>query len=482
MPNDEKTLKLAIELYGLSGIHPAADIVPMMGDEDYQALVEDARQNGFLNPVKVTDEGLLIDGRNRLCASIDIELDVPITRYNPTDPVQYVVSENVKRRHLSTGQRAMIGLEIEKYYAKEAKERQRAAGGDRGNQYTGGKVALVANLPQAAEENNKSRKKAADTVGVSERTIQTAKAVQTAAPDLAEEVRRDKKSLHSAYQEAKQREHKAEPPPKPTPEIIQLTDYRGKQVNYPRPKNKALFNRTNDAVNWAWWTWNPVTGCLHGCKYCYARELAEKASFKTIYPVGFTPLFRHDRLDAPVNTTYPKNTTEPEAGRVFVCSMADLFGHWVPVDWVSQVLDAMQKVPQWEYLLLTKNPARYQEFDLPKTAWVGATLDRQETAQQRIDAVRRAKGAKIKWVSLEPLLEPIKADFSGLDWVVIGAQSGTVQNGEKVPGFAPDMEWVLDLIGQARQAGCAIYLKPNLLGQTSDQWPGMKLVQETPTG
>ena len=253
MPNDEKTLKLAIELYGLRGIHPAADIVPMMGDEDYQALVEDARQNGFLNPVKVTDEGLLIDGRNRLCASIDIELDVPITRYNPTDPVQYVVSENVKRRHLSTGQRAMIGLEIEKYYAKEAKERQRAAGGDRGNQYTGGKVADMTNLSEAPKLT--SRKKAADVMGVGEVNIQKAKSIQQSAPDLAEEVRRDKKSLHSAYQEAKQREHKAEPPPKPTPEIIQLTDYRENKL-ITRPKNKALFNRTNDAVNWAWWTWN----------------------------------------------------------------------------------------------------------------------------------------------------------------------------------------------------------------------------------
>lgn len=87
MPNDTKTLEKAIELYGLKGVHPAAALVPMMGDEDYQALVEDAKQNGFLNPVKVTNEGLLIDGRNRLCVSLDISLDVPIERYNPADAV-----------------------------------------------------------------------------------------------------------------------------------------------------------------------------------------------------------------------------------------------------------------------------------------------------------------------------------------------------------------------------------------------------------
>lgn len=192
MPNDTKTLEKAIELYGLKGVHPAAALVPMMGDEDYLALVEDAKQNGFLNPVKVTNEGLLIDGRNRLCVSLDISLDVPIERYNPADPVQYVVSENVKRRHLTVGQQAMIGLEIEKYYAEEAKVRQRAAGGDRGNQYTGGKVAVGTNLSRPPNENDRSAQKAADAVGVGRTAIKQAKVIQHFAPDLAEEVKKDK--------------------------------------------------------------------------------------------------------------------------------------------------------------------------------------------------------------------------------------------------------------------------------------------------
>ena len=472
MPNDSRTLEKAVELYELKGIHPAANIVPMMDEEQYQALVEDVRANGFLNPIKITKEGLLIDGRNRICASIDIELDAPIEEYSPVDPVQYIVSENVKRRHLTVGQRAMIGTSIEEYHAKEAKGRQ------------GVRTELPTNpnISQNSDEGETSKHKAAKAVDVSHDSIARAKTIKQSAPDLAEEVQQGR-SLHDAYKETKQRVE-ARPPqekPKPTNKIINLIDYQGNEIPYPKPKAKATFNRTNDAVQWAWWTWNPVTGCLHGCKYCYAREMACSPTFKHSYPVGFTPLFRHDRLDAPQNTIIP-NSEKPEANRVFVCSMADLFGSWVPKEWIERVLSATKEAPGFEYLFLTKNPQRYLETDMPDTAWAGVTIDKQEGAQEKIDKVKQVKNARVRWTSFEPLHEQIKVEFEGIDWVVIGARSGTGQpNGEKVPGFAPHFKWVMSLIMQAKKAGCAVYMKANLLGQTSNQWPGMKLIQEMPT-
>jgi len=480
MPNDTKTLNKAISLYGLNGVHPAADIVPMMGDEDYRALVEDTRANGFLNPVRVTKERLLIDGRNRLCASVDIGLDVSIEEYTPSNPVQYVVSENVKRRHLTVGQRAMIGTAIEEYYAVEAKERQRAAGGDRKSEEYQKSLPMNSSKAISIEP---SRKRAADAVNVGEDSIQKAKKIKTVAPDLADEVMRNERSLHNAYQEARQREQ-AKPLTAPTleQEYVTLYDHKGNEVPYPKPKGKATFNRTNDAVQWAWWTWNPVTGCLHGCKYCYAREMAHLPTFKAAYPTGFNPLLRVDRLDAPVNHKFPAETAEPEAKRVFVCSMADLFGAWVPDEWIEKVFNAIAEAPEFEYLFLTKNPQRYLEINMPNNAWAGTTVDSFSIAGKRLNALRAIKSNCIKWVSFEPLLEPMESiDFNGIDWVVIGARSGTLQpDGKKVPGFAPPFEWVADIVTQAKGAECAVYMKANLLGKTSDQWPGMKLVQETP--
>ena len=117
-------------------------------------------------------------------------------------------------------------------------------------------------------------------------------------------------------------------PPEVSSVMLTLRTHDGTEVPYPKPNSKATFNSTNEHISWAAWSWNPVTGCLHGCDYCYARELATKSSFAAAYPAGFTPLFHPERLDAPANTPVPQDAaTDPRRGRVFVCSMADLYGH-----------------------------------------------------------------------------------------------------------------------------------------------------------
>ncbi len=121
-------------------------------------------------------------------------------------------------------------------------------------------------------------------------------------------------------------------------------------VNGQRP----TFNQTNENVDWAKWTWNPVTGCLHNCGYCYARDIAERrmGDYKAI---GFTPHFHQDRLLAPQYTKVPaKAETDIGYRNVFVCSMADLFGKWVPQEWIDAVLEEVRAAPQWNFLFLTK--------------------------------------------------------------------------------------------------------------------------------
>ena len=77
------------------------------------------------------------------------------------------------------------------------------------------------------------------------------------------------------------------------------------------------------------------------------------------------------------------------------------------------------------------------------------------------------------------------SDLSMLDWVIVGAQTETRQpdgnGGWRIePAFAPPFEWVMRIVAQAREAGCRLYLKPNLLGAVGPQAPGMVLPQEVP--
>src|SRR5437868_1559434 len=100
-------------------------------------------------------------------------------------------------------------------------------------------------------------------------------------------------------------------------------------------------------VDWASWTWNPVTGCWHGCKYCYAREIANDKRMAEAYPRQFEPVFHEARLNAPRNTPYPKTINRLADRNVFTCSMADLFGKWVPDEWIIRVFEQVRIHQQW---------------------------------------------------------------------------------------------------------------------------------------
>jgi protein gp37 len=233
---------------------------------------------------------------------------------------------------------------------------------------------------------------------------------------------------------------------------------------------RPTFNRVNDNIGWARWSWNPVTGCLHDCDYCYARDLAER-----FYPQGFAPTFLPERLGAPQRTKIPTAADgDPAWRRVFTCSMADLFGKWVPQKWIDAVFEQIVAAPQWEFLCLTKFPQRFAKLDWPENVWAGTTVDKQHRvalAQRHFAEVK----AGVKWLSCEPLLEPLKFDsLEMFDWVVIGASTGS----RHAEPFAPPFDWVVNLYQQARAAGCKVYLKHNLFA--GGVAPGMEPVREWP--
>jgi len=226
---------------------------------------------------------------------------------------------------------------------------------------------------------------------------------------------------------------------------------------YQESSPKAKFNRTNDNIEWAWWSWNPVTGCKHGCPYCYARDIAMR------FQGTFEPQFHAERLTAPENTAAPAPSSDPIARigstNVFVCSMADLFGDWVPQKWIDDVLDVVRAAAQWNFIFLTKNPARMVGIAWPVNAWVGTTVDCQARIKPAVDAFRQIK-AEVKFVSCEPMNEAL--DFGDalplFDWVIIGGRS--VSSGASE--FRPPWQWVYRLALSATDAGCKVYLKPNI--------------------
>src|SRR5215831_6009893 len=183
---------------------------------------------------------------------------------------------------------------------------------------------------------------------------------------------------------------------------------RAQLLVWSRRPQSNLNRQKNDDIEWAQYSWNPITGCLHNCPYCYARDIALKDRMAKAYPFGFAPTFRPTMLLAPRHMQVPPDArTDTRYRNVFTCSMADLFGRWVPAAWIEAVLREIRNAPQRNFLCLTKFPKRAIEFDLPPNAWMGTTVDLQARVKAAEDAFAHIT-AGVRWLSLEPLLEPLQ--------------------------------------------------------------------------
>jgi protein gp37/ParB-like chromosome segregation protein Spo0J len=232
-------------------------------------------------------------------------------------------------------------------------------------------------------------------------------------------------------------------------------------------RSEATFNRQDsDAIEWAEWSWNPVTGCKHDCPYCYARDITQR--FTDAFPTGFAPTLLPARLTAPANMTVPAGAAQNMALRnVFTCSMADLFGRWVPREWIEAVLAQVRTHPEWNFLFLTKFPKRYAEFTFPENAWLGTTVDCQARVAAAEAAFAQVK-CGVKWLSIEPMIEPL--EFTRLelfDWLVLGGASRST----RTPEWHPPACWWMPLHLAAVERGLKVYWKANLI-QRERRFPG----------
>jgi len=255
------------------------------------------------------------------------------------------------------------------------------------------------------------------------------------------------------------------------------------------------------------YTWNPITGCLNGCSYCFARRLAN-GRLKQRYLANhyLSPLhlsqnhYKHDEVGkAERDPFYPRfwperlddlRTWTPaymmSSRGIFVCDMGELFGDWVPREWQEKVFEAIKECSQHRFYLLTKQPQNLAKWSpFPSNVHVGVSVTNQS---QYDDAIKYLKGirAKVKFLSIEPLLDWADDSSFVLDWLIhgnikwliIGAMTGSLEDIKKMfmeyPQLTPmpwgkkwtlqpKIEWVEEIVKAADKAGIPVFLKDSLL-------------------
>jgi protein gp37 len=205
-------------------------------------------------------------------------------------------------------------------------------------------------------------------------------------------------------------------------------------------------------IEWTHSTWNPVTGCSKvspGCKHCYAERMAirlrEMGQKK--YQNGFSPAIHPDVLKMPLLWKKPQV--------IFVNSMSDLFMQEIPEEFIQATFDVMKKAHWHTFQILTKRSERLMNLDdflsWPENVWMGVSVENEDYTF-RIDHLRKIN-AKVKFLSIEPLLGPIPdLNLSGIDWVIVGGESGS--------GARPmKKEWVLMILEQCQESKVPFFFK-----------------------
>jgi protein gp37 len=178
------------------------------------------------------------------------------------------------------------------------------------------------------------------------------------------------------------------------------------------------------SIEWTEETWNPLTGCTKispGCKHCYAERMARRlhAMGQPNYRNGFKLTLHDHVLEVPLRWRTPRV--------VFVNSMSDLFHGDVPVEFIQRTFEVMRQASIHTFQVLTKRAARLEQIaaslEWPDNVWMGVSVERDDYTF-RVDHLRRT-GAKVKFLSLEPLLGALPSlDLRGIDWVIVGGESG----------------------------------------------------------
>lgn len=251
----------------------------------------------------------------------------------------------------------------------------------------------------------------------------------------------------------------------------------------------CCFKVKKTKIDWCDSSINFFTGCNHGCDFCYARDIAtrfdgkinpESVSVNIVkaqdgseiydlaqpiykdgrrvpYPFGFAPTFHRYLLEQPSRWSKGRN--------IFVGSMCDMFGEWVPDEWILSVFEACKAASQHTYLFLTKNPKRYKELAdrdlLPRAnnMWYGSSITKGD--DDFFYSIRHHC-----FLSIEPLLENIGiCENIDVEWVIIGAETGNRK--EKV---IPQKVWIDNIVESCRRESIPLFMKSSLREIMGDEF------------
>jgi protein gp37 len=206
-----------------------------------------------------------------------------------------------------------------------------------------------------------------------------------------------------------------------------------------------------------------VRGCVKvspGCKHCYAETFAERFRGVLGHPFeqGFDLRLVPEKLDVPLRWRSPR--------RIFVNSMSDLFQEGVPTEYIAEVGRVMQAARWHTYQVLTKRHERMRDLLRGELSWLGrlphvwfgVSVENRCHGLPRLATLHQTP-AIVRFLSIEPLLEDLgRLDLSGIDWVIVGGESG--------PGARPMKEaWVISIRDQCREVGVPFFFK---------QWGGVQ--------
>ena len=211
-------------------------------------------------------------------------------------------------------------------------------------------------------------------------------------------------------------------------------------------------------IEWTEETWNPITGCSKcsaGCQHCYAEIFAKRlqAMGNERYKDAFKVTVHRDLFEKPLDWKKPK--------MIFVNSMSDIFHEDIPEQDILDLFDVMNRATWHTFQVLTKRADRMVELsdriNWTDNIWMGVSVENSD-ALNRCEQLKET-GAKIKFVSAEPLLESISdIDLTGIDWLIVGGESGA--------GSRPmEKEWVIELRDKAEDSDVAFFFK---------QWGGTR--------
>jgi protein gp37 len=208
------------------------------------------------------------------------------------------------------------------------------------------------------------------------------------------------------------------------------------------------------SIEWTEMTWNPTTGCNKvsaGCKFCYAEVMSRRLKSMGLdkYKDGFNIRLHEDELKKPYLWKHPKF--------VFVNSMSDLFHENIPIEFIQKVFKVMKDNPQHVFQVLTKRAEVLRYYDSESwlewahNIWLGVSVENQKV-EYRIDLLRKT-GARVKFISCEPLIGPLPdLKLEGIDWVIVGGESGRKPR-------PMNSEWVHEIKDRCHETGVSFFFK-----------------------